>query len=236
VSRAPDIAAERTRIEREYARRSEEIDADRYAPWQPAAILERAGRLRTAARLLREANCFPRRDAECLEIGYGSGGWLPDVIGWGVEEPRLHGIELGAERARRAQALLPAADLRIGDATRLPWPDRSFALVILSTVFSSILDTDVRRMVAAEAARVTAPGGAVLWYDLKMNNPSNPHVRGIGRQELAGLFPDGRPLVRSATLAPPLARLVAPRSMFAAQALECVPFLRTHLVATIVRS
>jgi hypothetical protein len=107
--------------------------------------------------------------------------------------------------------------------------------VIASTTFSSILDPGVRRLVAGEAARVLAPGGAVLWYDLRVNNPSNPNVRRVERHELAGLFPGLTGPIRTATLAPPLARRLLPGAEILARVLEAVPFLRTHLIAVLVK-
>jgi ubiquinone/menaquinone biosynthesis C-methylase UbiE len=229
------VGEEGRRIRAEYLRREREIDPQRYAPWQPAAILERAGRLRAAAELLHQTRVFPQPSDACLEIGYGSAGWLPDLLGWGVRETALHGIELDEPRASRARALLPLADLRVGDATNLPWPDGTFKLVVISTVLSSILDDRVRRLVAVEAGRVVASGGAVLWYDLKMNNVSNPHVRCVTRGEVRQLFSGFSAAFRSVTLAPPLARLIAPRSWVAAQALEMIPLFRTHLIASLTK-
>ena len=166
-------------------------------------------------------------------MGYGSLGWLGDLITWGVAERRLCGIELDDERAQRARVSLPVADLRVGDAGQLPWPDATFGLVILSTVLTSILDSEARRAVAREATRVLRSGGALLWYDFRFDNPLNPNVRGIGRRELRTLFPGLSGELRSLTLAPPLARLVAPRSFPAAVLLGCLPFLRTHLLAVL---
>jgi hypothetical protein len=229
------VGDERRRITAEHRRREREIDPQRYAPWQPAAMLERTGRVRAAARLLHEAGVFPQASDACLEIGYGSAGWLPDLVGWGVWETGLHGIELDEQRAMRARALLPLADLRVGDATDLPWPEGTFRLVVVSTVFSSILDDRVRRLVAAEASRVVKSGGAVLWYDLKMNNVANAHIRGVSRREVQHLFPDLRAVFRSVTLAPPLARTIASRSWVAAQTLETIPLFRTHLIASLTK-
>jgi len=79
---------------------------------------------------------------------------------------------------------------------------------------------------------VLGPGGVVLWYDFTLN-PRNRDTRGINRDELRVLFPGLRPRIRRVTLAPPLARLIAPRSWLAAELLERVPVLRTHLLATL---
>lgn len=234
--REPDaMAAERQRILAEYRRRERDVDPGLYAAWNPAAILNRSSRTRQAALLLARAGVFPRPGDPCLEIGFGSLGWLPELLAWGMREPDLHGIELDATRAERAREVLPAADLRTGDASRLPWPDGTFRLVVASTMFSSILDSALRQAVAAEAARVLAPGGALLWYDLRVNNPRNPNVRRIGKAELRALFPTLAGTDRTVTLAPPLARLLAPRLEPLARLLELIPFLRTHRVAVLVK-
>jgi ubiquinone/menaquinone biosynthesis C-methylase UbiE len=130
---------------------------------------------------------------------------------------------------------LPAADLRVGDASHLPWPASTFRLVVASTVFTSILDGSVRRVVASEATRVLTSDGALLWYDFAVNNPRNAHARGVRRRELRELFPTLRGRIESVTLAPPLARFVARRSWTLATVLEAIPLLRTHLVAVLAK-
>ncbi len=229
---------EKQRLLAEYRRREAEIPAERYAPWHPAEILMRSERKRLAAHMLHRAGVFPTPETPCLEVGYGSLGWLGDLITWGVEEPCLHGIELDGERAARARRLLPAADLRVGDAAELPWDDASFGLVVVSTVFTSVLEAPARRRMATEITRVLRPpggieGGALLWYDFRFDNPRNKAVRGIGRRELAELFPALAGEVRSLTLAPPLARLIAPLSYRAAVLAAGLPFLRTHLLGVL---
>jgi hypothetical protein len=236
TSPAASIDDERRRIRSEYRRRERDVDGERYAPWRPAVLAERASRWRAASSLLKNVGAFPLAGQPCLEIGYGSSGWLPDLLGWGLRERDLHGIELDPLRAARARALLPVADLRIGDATELPWPEGSFRLVILSTVISSILDPEMRRRVCAEALRVTAPSGAVLWYDIRWNNPSNGAVRKVSRKEVRALFPRCSAQFRSVTLAPPLARVLTPSSHVAAELLATLPCLRTHLMATLQRA
>jgi SAM-dependent methyltransferase len=229
------VLAERQRIRVEYRRRAKQ-ESDLYAPWQPAEIFFKNRRKAVAAAMLNEAGVFPRKGDTCLEVGCGSGGWFADLISWGVRDADLHGIDIDALRIRRAKEVLPRADLRVGDAAELPWDDDTFRSVIASTLFTSVLDRDVRTLIAAEIVRVLAPGGAVLWYDFAYDNPQNPHVRGIGRSEITELFPPLAGNIRSVTLAPPLARLIVPRSWALATLLEAIPFLRTHLLAVLVKS
>ena len=235
-SEADLITAERQRIQTEYRRRAQQIAPDCYAHWQPAEMLMRLGRKRTAAIMLHRAGVFPKAGNQCLEIGYGTLGWLGDLISWGVPETDLHGIELDPVRAEQAQQVLPMADLRVGDATNLPWDDDTCHLVIASTVFTSILNPEVRQIAAAEIERVLAPGGALLWYDFAVNNPKNPRVRRVNRKELKSLFPQLSGELKSVTLAPPLARLLAVRSWTLATSLEAIPLLRTHLLAVLLKS
>jgi ubiquinone/menaquinone biosynthesis C-methylase UbiE len=229
------VTSERERIQQEYQRRAKAIPSDFYAPWQPPASLMLTSRRRIAAVMLHQACVYPTADDQCLEIGCGSLGWLGDLISWGVREKNLHGIELDATRVELARAVLPVADLRLGDATDLPWGDSTFRLVIASTVFTSVLNSTVRLVLAREIVRVLAPEGALLWYDFAVNNPANPHVRKVGRRELKELFPALKGEIRSITLAPPLARFIAPRSWVLATMLEAIPLLRTHLIAVLVK-
>jgi ubiquinone/menaquinone biosynthesis C-methylase UbiE len=227
---------ETERILQEYARRSHEIPKERYAAWNPAQILMVDSRRRAAAILLHELDAFPRSGEPCLEVGYGRLGWLSDLISWGLGAKDLHGIELSEERAKAARAALPGADLRVGDAAKIPWPDGTFRLVVVSTVFSSILDSRNRFIIADEIARVMAQGGALLWYDFTYNNPANPNVRGINKSEVRRLFPWFGARLRRVTLAPPVARAVAPRSWLLATFLESLPFLCSHLIGVLVKS
>jgi SAM-dependent methyltransferase len=233
-NRADFVAAERERIQLEYHRRAREIRPDLYAAWQPASRFMES-RNRTGATMLHRMGVFPKPGDQCLEVGFGNIGWLGELIGWGVSESNLHGIELYPDRASKAREILPVADLRIGDAVELPWEDQRFQLVVASTLFTSVLDNGVRRLIADEIVRVLAPGGALLWYDFAYDNPRNPNVRGIGRAEIKKLFPALRGKIRTVTLAPPLARLIAPHWWTLATFLEAIPPLRTHLIAVLIK-
>jgi hypothetical protein len=219
----------------EYRRREQELDSNLYAHWKPDVILRRNERNRVIATMLHRAGVFPGEGDRCLEIGFGALGWLGELLCWGVREPDLHGIEIDHDRLRRAQAALPCADLRLGDGARLPWKDNQFHLVVASTVFTSILDSRVRSIVSGEITRVLAPGGALLWYDFRVNNPRNRQVRGVSRREIRSLFPQLHGRIRSLTLAPPLARLLANKSWMLASLGSAIPILHTHLAAVLIK-
>jgi ubiquinone/menaquinone biosynthesis C-methylase UbiE len=236
------------RILREFERRSREIPADWYAAVAPAQLFMRQARERVALEMLGDAGFFPLADKKSLDVGCGSGQWLVDFETWGATRANLAGIDLVPARAAHAKArlaevrnetgqiLTAGADIRTGNATELPWPDAAFDLVAQSMMFSSILDDGMRAAVAREMVRVLAARGIVLWYDFFVDNPRNPHMRGVAKREVARLFPGFRLYARRVTLMPPLARRLLPRWRFVAGMLESIRLLNTAFVIILRRA
>jgi hypothetical protein len=83
--------------------------------------------------------------------------------------------------------------------------------------------------------RVLRPEGAIIWYDFHVSKPGNRHVRRVGKKEIAALFPGCRLEFRRVTLAPPLARMIAPLSFRVCRFLENMRFLNTHYLVAISR-
>ena len=96
---------------------------------------------------------------EVLEIAVGSGRNFP----YYQRDIRLTGIELSPamlELARsRAAELGLEADLRLGDAQALQFPDESFDTVVCTFSLCSIPDD---RRAVTEAERVLRPGGRLI--------------------------------------------------------------------------
>lgn len=197
-------------------------------------MLHRQSRERALVALLRSAGLLPLAGRRILDVGCGSGQGLADFETWGASRDRLAGIDLLPDRVAAATTRLPGADLRAGDASALPWDSGAFDIVAQSTMFTSILDPAMKVTVAREMARVLAPGGAIAWYDFFLDNPRNPAVRGIRRPELASLFPGFELHLRRITLAPPLARRLAPRAPVLAAVAEQLRVLNTHYVALLL--
>ena len=229
--------AEAERIAAEYARRGTSIPPDRYSPATPAQLLLRQSRERAVLAALRRAGMLPLAGRRILDVGCGAGQWLADFETWGADRAGLAGIDLLEDRIEAARTRLAGgADVRAGDASRLPWPSGHFDVVLQSTVFSSILDHAMRTAVAGEMARVLAPGGVIVWNDFFVDSPGNRAVRGVRRREVAALFPGFRVDLRRVTLAAPLARAIAPHSQLAAIALEALRVLDTHYLGVLRRA
>lgn len=230
-----EIDCETQRIASEYERRRREIADDFYALSKPANLFLRHSQEFAFQRALIKFGLIPLADKRILEVGCGTGQWFTFWQNLGAQPATLSGIELDANRAAESQRLFPQADIQVGDARELPWSNASFDIVFQSTVFTSVLDANYQTRIASEMLRVLKPGGLILWYDFQYNNPRNPNVRGIGRQRISQLFPDCRMKAWRCTLAPPLARRVAPWSRWFAGLLESIRFLNTHLVVGIIK-
>ena len=115
-------------------------------------------------------------------------------------------------------------------ADALPFEDRAFDVVSAITLMSSLPTDRLESDTAREIARVTRPGGWLIWFDLRYDNPTNPAVHGIDRRRLEPLFPGWAQELRTSTVLPPLARRLGPSTPFLYPLLELVPPLRSHLI------
>jgi len=225
--------ADTVRISAEYERRARELPAGFYAWSKPSNLLLHEHALRGCIPMLHRASLFPLTGRRIADIGCGDGTWLLEFLQWGADPAALCGIDLSAERIKYARRRIPQADLRVGGASELPWPDESFDLVSQFLVFTSILDPALKRAVAAEMLRILKPGGAILWFDFRVNNPANPHVCGVAAREIRSLFAGCEIALASVLLAPPLGRLIAGWSWPLAELLHALPCFRTHYAGLI---
>ena len=209
-----------------------------YSPLNPAALFMIQRRHREIRRILESSlgnsTDYNLSNVKLLEIGCGNGQWLAEFQTFGMNVANLAGIEIDEARAESATKRIIGSDIKCGTAAELPWEDNSFDIVFQSTVFTSILDDDIKKAVASEMRRVCKDDGFILWYDFAFDSPSNSNVKGVGKSEIRNLFDPWSCDIRKITLAPPIARRVVPVSWMLAEQLETfLPFFRTHLIAEI---
>jgi ubiquinone/menaquinone biosynthesis C-methylase UbiE len=222
---------EEARIRSAYARRPKD---DRYSWFSPGHLFLMQERERWVLETLRREGFSSLEGKTILEIGCGTGYWLREFIKWGARPADITGLDLLPDRVTEARTLCPAGvRIECANATEAALPDKTFDLVVQSTVFTSILDPHARRRVASEMLRVVKPDGLILWYDFHVNNPRNPDVRGIAGHELRNLFPECHVGIQRMTLAPPLLRQVARYSWLLSYLLSGIPWLCTHHLAVI---
>ncbi|MGH8546950.1 MAG: class I SAM-dependent methyltransferase [Gammaproteobacteria bacterium] len=224
------LKAEESRIQQVYGRRR----SDLYSRFNPAQLFVMQEREQRFLKLLLSHRCTPLETKKILEIGCGTGDLLRDFVNWGARPENVTGIDVLPDRVAEAIRLCPG-EMRIqrSNAANLEFSSEQFDVVVQSTVFTSVLESQIKRQIASEMLRVVKPGGLIFWYDYHVNNPRNPDVRGVKRREIYGLFPNCRIQLQRITLAPPIARLVAPYSWLLCYFMQKIPLLCTHYIGVI---
>jgi len=116
--------------------------------------------------------------ATVLEIGIGTGGLLPELA---ARADRVIGVDhapaMLEEALRRLVAThIPGIELRLGEMTHLPLPDKSVDCTVANMVLHHAADPIA---VLREIRRVLVPGGSVVIADLAR------HEREWARERLA---------------------------------------------------
>ena len=96
-----------------------------------------------------------RAGSKVLEIGCATGALTAYLVDNGCTATGLDRSEDMISRARKDH---PRLDLRVGDATMLPYDDDSFDVVVAASVINVVPDAE---KVLSEMHRVCAPGGTV---------------------------------------------------------------------------
>jgi SAM-dependent methyltransferase len=203
---APSETDEIDRLRRTYQGRLHSNLARRYSRTNPGHLFALHEREATMAALLRSAGLGSLAGLRILDLGCGAGATLRHYLDYDADPRMLWGVDLLPEFTARARAL----NLQVicASASDLPFPERSFDVVSQFTLFTSVLDSGMKRLIAHEIDRVLVPGGRLLWYDFAFNNPANPAVRGIRLPEVRSLFPGYALTSRRITLAPPVGRAI----------------------------
>jgi ubiquinone/menaquinone biosynthesis C-methylase UbiE len=165
---------------------------------------------------------------EILDVGSGTGWWLELLAGHEHVAANLYGVDLLPDRVAVARARVPSAAIEIGDVRRLSYEDRSFDVVTLFTLLSSLPEPNDAEHALREARRVLRPNGVLLVWEPRVPNPLNPRTmlirRGLLETALAGALLEAR----TTTLVPALARRLGTWTWSLYPSLVRVPFLRTH--------
>ncbi|MFZ1728678.1 MAG: class I SAM-dependent methyltransferase [Bacteroidota bacterium] len=175
-------------------------------------------------------------DGPVLDIGCGAGDLLRVLIDLGIKPKSIIGADLLPERLRQASERYPECSILQANGLALPFQNESISLLCQFTLLSSVLDPEIRLNMARESLRVMRNNGLLLLYDIRYNNPANPHVRRIGRNEMKRLFPGCVIVFRSLTLLPPLARKLGRATNILYPLLCSIPLFRTHYLCTIQKS
>lgn len=230
-----------SRLRAEYADRARRFsDSDIYSWFNMANLFAIQGRQRAVLLALKRQGLSELSGLKILEMGCGGGGVLTELLGFGAYPENLYGVDLLPERLGHARKTLPGSHFVNADGASLPFPSGTFDLVLQYTAISSILDPELRQRICTDMLRVLRspdpesgrPDGLILSYDFWLN-PTNPQTRGIRPNEIKRLFPNCRYEFYKITLAPPIARKLAPLSWGLCLFLEGLKLFNSHYLAAI---
>jgi SAM-dependent methyltransferase len=222
--------ADRQNVERVYRPRHGAAGLARQDWHRIDVQLQGAHKARTLAALLPLTVGADLAPLRVLDVGCGQGQFLRQLIDWGATPGHLAGTEYQGDRLEAARART-AAGVRWHLGGLEAFADDGMDLVCANTVFSRILDDDLRRALAAEMWRVLRPGGWTLVFDFRHGVPRNPQLRRMRDVDLLRLWPTERRLYRSLILAPPLGRWLAGLPAVVPEMLSAaVPLLRSHFI------
>lgn len=221
------------RIRKAYEKRKIEKKTKLYSYFNKANLFTVHQREKILLNALKKFNFLDLSDKKILDLGCGTGGVLRDFIKYGANPENCFGIDLLEDRIDEGKKLSPNVEFRCGNAENLPYEDKTFDIVLSFTVFSSILDNRMKKNIAKEMLRVLNSNGLIIWYDYWVSKPTNPDVKGLSKREIKRLFPRCEIRLKQITLAPPIARAIAPHSWLLCYLLEKMPILKTHYLAVI---
>ncbi|CUS34175.1 class I SAM-dependent methyltransferase [Candidatus Nitrospira nitrificans] len=224
---------EESRIQDVYERRRRE-KGRLYSLWNSGQLFWVQELERALLDLLKENGIDSLEEKGILDIGCGSGYWIREFLELGAMPENLAGIDLLDWRIDAARQACPAkVRFERGNAEQLGFSDQSFDVIMQFTVFSSILDPNIKRKVASEMLRVLRDDGFIIWHDFFFRDPRNSDVRGVTRKEICQLFPRCQVELRRINLALPVARAVAPYSWLLCCLLERLKVFNTHYLGLI---
>ncbi|MCS0615987.1 class I SAM-dependent methyltransferase [Massilia kyonggiensis] len=222
--------AEQERINQVYRQWHGGAALAKYAWHRPDIVRQTAARARVLADLLPLTVGRDLSAVRALDVGCGSGGFLRQLIDWGATPSHLAGTELQPDRLEQARSrTAPGVRWHLGQLD--VFPDASMDLVSAHTVFSALLDEDLRRGLAAEMWRVLRPGGWTMIFDCRYDSARNTHVRKVTDVELLRFWPAASRHYRTLVLAPPVGRTLAALPWLIPEALATLlPPLRSHFI------
>lgn len=228
---------ERRRLEGVYDHyRDDPATRERWSQANPGNRAVVAERSREVDRLLDRWRPAGSGRLTVLDLGCGARSIVsPRIDDRSVAGPVRLGLDLLHERTVDAARSGQFDGVVCADGSLLPVADASVDLVPVFTVFSSILDDGICRRIGAEVIRVLRPGGAVLWYDVRVRNPANPNLRAMPRPLVEGFFPGLARTWTRVTLLPPLARRLGPLTPVLYPTLRALPQLRSHHLGLFVK-
>ncbi|MFH1699535.1 MAG: class I SAM-dependent methyltransferase [Candidatus Zixiibacteriota bacterium] len=168
-----------------------------------------------------------------LEVGCGELFWPEVFVEIGCISENCFGTDIVHQRMLKGRIKGRLGTAITSSVFDLPFMSSSYDLVCQLTLMTSIPKDLDRARAIKEMLRVLKPGGYILWYDFRYNNPKNPYTRAIGKKELYELFAPLPVKLKTITVFPPLARKVPAVGIPLLKFINLFSMLRTHYLALI---
>lgn len=117
-----------------------------------------------------------------LDIGCGLGTALEAAVAAGAEAA---GVDPSPGMVERSRLLVPTADVRLGSAEELPFPDSSFTAVLSIATFHHWSNQEGG---LAELARVLTPGGRALIVEGILGKGHGHGLDQAGAERVVGIL------------------------------------------------
>lgn len=195
-------------------------------------IIDSYYRERLTFEYLTENSFLSLREAKVVDMGSGFGARLRSMERFGAHPANLYGVDLSEQRTSIAKEFSPNMHFYCGDVSKTNFPSKSFDIVMNSTMMSSILDDALAGRIANEMKRLLKPGGIILWYDMRYDNPYNGNVRGYSKRKIRELFTGADFKFRSVTIPPSIIRRLPMPGWFY-HLLHLMPLFRSHYLCVI---
>lgn len=114
-------------------------------------------------------------DDKFLDVGCGPGAALEHAVSTGA---MVAGVDPSPSMVARASKRVPSAEVKVGSAEELPFPDHSFSVAINISSFHHWAD---REAGLKEVLRVLAPGGRLHVVEGALRDDKDGH--GLDRRE-----------------------------------------------------
>ena len=174
-------------------------------------------------------------DLKILDLGCGDGGIIRTLIEFGVNPENITGLELLESRIDEAKKK-SSSHIKwfIGDLEKLPQEYGNYDLIILCTVFSSILNDSLRFSLAKKIWDRLNNDGRILVFDFRYNNPLNKDVKRVSLHELKNYWPSNDFYYRKLWCIPPFSRYISCISQILPYILcNLIPILKSHFIFSV---